>query len=530
MNLSDWRIFKTFLQGGLIMFKLKRDSELYFKLSIKTLAVFGLVLLLAFVFGFTLFNKTTTADSVKHCESCNQNKIAQPNFIPKEPEITQTELEKMRAEIYQQKYHFTIGLNATEYHRYGLNPKYKNETNPTTGKISIIKDLPAQFDWRELNGVTPIRNQGNCGSCWAFATAGIMESAIMIEDQLNIDLSEQYLVSCNTKGWGCNGGWWAHDYHQNPGAVLESCFPYQAIDAICKSDCPYPYKIINWGYVDPDNDIPSVEALKTALYQYGPLAVAVAVDSYFQAYTGGIFDRSYNSSVNHGVVLVGWNDAEQYWIIKNSWGISWGESGYMRIGYNVSKIGYGASYVIYKGILPQPTPSINPSTAPTPTLTPYPTSSVIPSPSPSLNPTPTPSSNPTPSVNPTPNPANNLALNKPVTASSYYSDRLPQYAVDGDLNTSWTSSASREQSLVIDLQAHYLFNKVRINWSNTNYPLKYDVSWWDGEKWVLVATINGDGDWDLINLNNLNTRYLQIKCYQRNRFYYVMYECEVYVN
>ena len=89
---------------------------------------------------------------------------------------------------------------------------------------------PPAFDWRELGGCTPVRNQGDCGSCWAFATVAPLESAILIRDGVEVDLSEQWLVNCNTDGFNCvDGGWWAHDYHMDKedpcggtGAVLEA--------------------------------------------------------------------------------------------------------------------------------------------------------------------------------------------------------------------------------------------------------------------------------------------------------------------
>jgi hypothetical protein len=93
-----------------------------------------------------------------------------------------------------------------------------------------------------------------------------------------------------------------------------------------------------------------VDAIKNAIYNYGPVAAAVCVDRYFQAYTGGIFtDPVPCRQVNHAIVLVGWDDAGGYWILRNSWGTSWGEQGYMRIAYGTSQVGYAANYVVYGG-------------------------------------------------------------------------------------------------------------------------------------------------------------------------------------
>lgn len=236
----------------------------------------------------------------------------------------------------------------------GFRPSLTTSSSEKISEIPILKALPTAWDWRQLGGVTPVKDQGGCGSCWAFTTCAAMESAIKIKDKTTVDLSEQNLVSCNYYGWGCDGGSFAHEFHVNPGAVLESKFPYQGIDAPCKT-CPYSYKLDSYNYVSGPVSTPSVDSIKSAIYQYGPVCVAVAADSYFQAYTGGVFDHNSTVSVNHAVLLVGWDDSKGAWIMKNSWGTEWGEAGYMYIKYGVSQIGYGANYVLYKGGVTPPT-------------------------------------------------------------------------------------------------------------------------------------------------------------------------------
>jgi C1A family cysteine protease len=226
--------------------------------------------------------------------------------------------------------------------------------------------LPASFNWCDNNGCTPVKNQGNCGSCWAFATAGPLESLIKINDGITVDLSEQYLVSCNADGWGCDGGFWAHDYHQwkkvngetEAGAVLESDFPYEARDVTCNPPHPKAHQIDSWQYVCPDC-APTTAQLKQAIYAHGPLSVSVCVNDAFQRYASGVFSGPGCSDLNHGVVLVGWDDGDGCWIMRNSWGSSWGEGGYMRIKYGVSGIGSYAAYVDY-GVPPNPDPEPDP--------------------------------------------------------------------------------------------------------------------------------------------------------------------------
>jgi PKD repeat protein len=221
-------------------------------------------------------------------------------------------------------------------------------------------DYPAQFDWREHGGLPPIRNQGGCGSCWAFATVGALECNLKIRDNIIVDLSEQYLVSCNSMGWGCNGGYWAHDYHLpltdpfhktdpcgNYGPVLETEFPYVAEDVYCA--CPYTHQtslcLDDWSEFGPA----SVSLIKHAILVYGPVGVLVFVDEAFQAYVGGVFNACATTLVtNHAVVLVGWDDnlgSEGCWILRKSWGPGWGEDGYMYIEYGCSRVGAGPAYV-----------------------------------------------------------------------------------------------------------------------------------------------------------------------------------------
>ena len=218
--------------------------------------------------------------------------------------------------------------------------------------------LPEAFNWCDQGGCTPVRDQGFCGSCWAFATVGALESNIKIQDGLQNDLSEQYLVSCNTEGWGCDGGWWAHNYHSwkippgepDAGAVGEADFPYSAKDDPCGPPHSHQEKIHSWHYIGNGWSVPSAADVKQAILDYGPVSVAVCVGPGFQRYSGGVFETHECTLVNHAVVLVGWDDsqgAQGVWSLRNSWGAGWGEGGYMRIGYGTSNVGYGANYVNY---------------------------------------------------------------------------------------------------------------------------------------------------------------------------------------
>jgi C1A family cysteine protease/predicted secreted protein len=242
----------------------------------------------------------------------------------------------------------------------------KSPTPTPTAEPSILHSpssldsplgLPSAYNWCDQGGCTPVKNQGSCGSCWAFGTVGPLESNIKIQDGLEKDLSEQYLVSCNTDGWSCNGGWWAHDYHldkapsgePDAGAVYEADFPYVARDDSCNPPHTHHEKIDSWAYVGDSWSVPSVAAIKQAIYDYGPVSAAVCVGSAFQSYSGGIFQTNECGTVNHAVVLVGWDDSQGIWYLRNSWGAGWGENGYMRIKYGTSNVGYSANYIVYSG-------------------------------------------------------------------------------------------------------------------------------------------------------------------------------------
>ena len=231
---------------------------------------------------------------------------------------------------------------------------------------------PEKFDWRTLDGCTAVKDQGNCGSCWAFSTVGAFECNILIKDGVEVDLAEQYLVSCNHHSWSCGGGGFAHRYHMkttdpcgDAGAVFENDFNYQAANVPC--DCPYehPYVLDGWGYIDPSVEVPDPELIKRAIMEFGPVSVGVMADAGFSRYQGGIFVGSVAHDINHAVVLVGWDDNQGpngVWFLRNSWGTMWGEHGYMRIDYGSNAVGWAANWVDYRDpvevVLPQGLPAV----------------------------------------------------------------------------------------------------------------------------------------------------------------------------
>ena len=215
------------------------------------------------------------------------------------------------------------------------------------------EDLPTRIDWRHHGGenwVTPVKDQGACGSCWAFAAIAAMESAMAISASnptLRADLSEQFLLSC---GPGTCAGYWLGPtlaFLQSTGTVYENCLPYAETDTLPCSDRCRTWqqglkKIASWSYV-PN----TVTAIRAALNE-GPLATTLDVYTDFFYYTGGVYEHIWGDWVGgHAVLLVGCDEIEHAWIAKNSWGTGWGEEGYFQIRWGDSAFGDDTVLVRY---------------------------------------------------------------------------------------------------------------------------------------------------------------------------------------
>ena len=220
-----------------------------------------------------------------------------------------------------------------------------------TGRLSMpmMPAAPADWDWRNMGGVSAVTSQGACGSCAIFAGTAALESVIMINASIEYDLSEQQILSCRTWGTGCEGTWysWAWDYVRSNGAVLETCMPYQANDSIPCADDPCDIYATNGGWVDIPND---VEAIKQQV-MISPVATTFTVYDDFYSYGGGCYEHADTDPINHAVIIIGWDD--NYcgdggaWLCKNSWGPAWGLGGFFWIKYGTCRIGYATQRVLY---------------------------------------------------------------------------------------------------------------------------------------------------------------------------------------
>ncbi|XP_017286474.1 dipeptidyl peptidase 1 [Kryptolebias marmoratus] len=256
-----------------------------------------------------------------------------------------------KAAVYPE--HKTFTLQELQRRAGGPASRIPMRARPMPANANLAKmaaSLPEHWDWRNVNGVnfvSPVRNQASCGSCYSFATMGMLEARVRILTN-NTDapvLSPQQVVSCSEYSQGCDGGfpYLIGKYTQDFGIVEESCFPYTAKDSPCgvPQSCGRRYTA-EYSYVGGFYGGCSQTAMMLEVVKNGPVGVALEVYPDFMHYKGGIYHHtglrdSLNpfELTNHAVLLVGYGSCpktgEKYWIVKNSWGATWGENGYFRI-------------------------------------------------------------------------------------------------------------------------------------------------------------------------------------------------------
>nr|CAI5847975.1 unnamed protein product [Callosobruchus analis] len=201
---------------------------------------------------------------------------------------------------------------------------------------------PASWDWRNEGAVLGVKNQGACGSCWAFSATGCLEGQLAIKHKKKISLSEQNLMDCSTSygNEACNGGLMtqAFEYVKNNGINSEADYPYEHKKGSCRFQKNKSVtKVGKIFSVSRSENALKAAILSLFLDSVGPISVGIDASS-LSAYGGGVYNPRSCSEVqlNHGVLAVGYGDTgnQEYWIVKNSWGASWGENGYVRMARN----------------------------------------------------------------------------------------------------------------------------------------------------------------------------------------------------
>ena len=217
------------------------------------------------------------------------------------------------------------------------------------------------YDARVDSLVPPVRTQ-KCGDCWAYSATGPLECSYIrvnrITSPSTIDCSEKQLVDCGGAG-NCYGGWVyrALNYlKNNPVKMMtEAQYPDNGVNKACPTTAPATkVELIDWGVIDPSGDINKiapVDKIKEAICKYGPVAVNIQATPLLQNFAGGgVFYESpsnyANPTANHAVMLVGWDDTKQAWLMRNSWDVTWGDDGYAWVKYNTNNIGQSAVWVI----------------------------------------------------------------------------------------------------------------------------------------------------------------------------------------
>ena len=223
--------------------------------------------------------------------------------------------------------------------------------------INSVNNIPSSFDWRERNVITRVKDQGLCGSCWAFSVAGVIESIYNIKTNTIIELSEQFIIDClSYEPDGCDGGYLDYVYAilvENrvwpPNSVN---YPNTGGSNTCNitfldehSNNRLPPKCVSFLQFDNENE----DFIMKIIALFGPVSAAVEVSEDMMMYGGGVL-RSTNKNINHAIIIVGYGFDKilnlKYWIVKNSWGDDWGEGGYMRIARGENSYGISSNILL----------------------------------------------------------------------------------------------------------------------------------------------------------------------------------------
>lgn len=269
---------------------------------------------------------------------------------------TQRAIEKHNSGDYSWKMDHNEFSDMTQQERearLGLKPLRSGDNREHAERSFEVADraLPAYFDYRQSGCIPPIKDQGACGSCWAFAAITPLEYALCMRNNEPVSLSEQQLVSCDPLASGCNGGSnpSAWNYLKTNGLVTSCAYPYTSGKTSQSGTCIYEntmsvVKVATYGWADPNHGAGvNATAIAQSLLQYGPLGAGFAVINSFFSYSSGVYDDPACNNVaggNHAVVIVGFGTSDEgipYWIVRNSWGFGFGQRGYFTIRRGVNR-------------------------------------------------------------------------------------------------------------------------------------------------------------------------------------------------
>jgi cathepsin F len=299
------------------------------------------------------FNKTyESLDEMSNRFMIFKNNCAKFNITELKNEASEeetifgmTEFMDMSSEEFENKY---LKLNFTDLPK-DAKPYFANETKGEAGRFLQQEGIPAAWDWRKQGALSNVKNQGYCGGCWAFSAIGNIESLFFIKYGKVPTLSVQQLIDCDPYNSGCLGGLMHTSYHyiQQFGLMEAKNYQYEYAGGVCRYNANEArYKIAGYVYSGSDNE----EDIKAMLYRYGPLAITIN-GRILQYYSGGIINVPYAScpyAPNHGVLLIGYGTTPRgldYWIVRNTYGTSWGENGDFRIARGRSLCGLN-KYVV----------------------------------------------------------------------------------------------------------------------------------------------------------------------------------------
>ncbi|XP_027338756.1 ervatamin-B-like [Abrus precatorius] len=236
-------------------------------------------------------------------------------------------------------YSYKLGLNQfsdlTEEEFIASHTGFKiNSRKPyssSSAPLLNLRDVPESLDWREKGAVTQIKDQGQCGCCWAFSAVAAIEGINQINTNQLISLSEQQLLDCDTNNNGCNGGLMDTAFKyiiQNQGIASGSDYPYQEAAGTCQNEMKAAAKISDFVDVAQNDEQQLLQAVANQ-----PVSVGIAVNDNFRQYRGGLFEGPCGTDLTHAVTVIGYGseDGKDYWLIKNSWGKQWGDGGFMKL-------------------------------------------------------------------------------------------------------------------------------------------------------------------------------------------------------